>query len=124
MIRRPQISTLFPYPTLFRSRGRGQITELLFSPEREPFRSWKNREWFWAKLLSVPPSWFGPENLNAYGGWSVDGVFGAMIDSRQERKLPVQWLLLLLGGYLLLIGPVGPDCLKRAHKQMLSWLTF
>src|SRR5262249_45709532 len=41
-------------------RGRGQITVLLFSPEREPFRSWKNREWFWAKLSRVPASWFGP----------------------------------------------------------------
>ncbi|PYK01031.1 MAG: hypothetical protein DME23_05240 [Verrucomicrobia bacterium] len=105
-------------------RGRGQITEIMFSPEREPFRSWKNREWFWAKVLSVPLGWFGPENLNAYGGWSVDGVFGAMIDSRQVRKLPVQWLLLLLIVYLLVIGPVDQYCLKRANKQMLTWLTF
>ena len=105
-------------------RGRGQITVLMFSPEREPFRSWKNREWFWAKLLSVPPGWFGPEYLTTYGGWSVDGVFGAMIDSRQVRKLPVQWLLLLLVVYLLVIGPVDQYCLKKANKQMLTWLTF
>src|SRR5439155_18781945 len=105
-------------------RGRGQITVLTFSPEREPFRSWKNREWFWAKLLEVPPGWFGPENLNIYGGWSIDGVFGAMIDSRQVRKLPVQWLLLLLVVYLLVIGPVDQYCLKRVNKQMLTWLTF
>src|SRR5438477_10655068 len=105
-------------------RGRGQITVLLFSPEREPFRSWKNREWFWAKLLSIPPGWFGSEYMNVYGGWSVDGVFGAMIDSRQVRKLPVQWLLLLLVVYLLVIGPVDQYCLKRANKQMLTWLTF
>jgi hypothetical protein len=105
-------------------RGRGQITVLMFSPEREPFRSWKNREWFWAKLASVPPSWFGSDYLNSYGGWSVDGVFGAMIDSRQVRKLPVQWLLLLLVVYLLVIGPVDQYCLKRANKQMLTWITF
>jgi hypothetical protein len=105
-------------------RGRGQITVLLFSPEREPFRSWKNREWFWAKLVSLPPTWFGTEYLNSYGGWSVDGVFGAMIDSRQVRKLPVQWLLLLLVVYLLVIGPVDQYCLKRINKQMLTWLTF
>ncbi len=105
-------------------RGRGQITVLLFSPEREPFRSWKNREWLWAKLAAVPPAWYGPDYLNPYGGWSVDGVFGAMIDSRQVRKLPVQWLLLLLVVYLLVIGPVDQYCLKRANKQMLTWLTF
>ena len=105
-------------------RGRGEVTVLMFSPEREPFRSWKNREWFWAKLLSVPPAWFTPENLNIYGGWSIDGVFGAMIDSRQVRKLPVQWLLLLLVVYLLVIGPVDQYCLKRANRQMLTWVTF
>src|SRR2546427_8444967 len=62
--------------------------------------------------------------MNTYGGMSVDGVFGAMIDSRQVRKLPVQWLLLLLVVYLLVIGPVDQFCLKRANKQMLTWVTF
>ena len=33
-------------------RGRGQITALLFSPEMEPFLSWKNRPYFWAKMVS------------------------------------------------------------------------
>lgn len=108
------------------NRGRGQVTVLTFSPEREPFRSWKNREWFWAKVVRVPPAWFSsdPVNLNFYGGSSIDGVFGAMIDSRQVRKLPVQWLLLLLVIYLLVIGPVDQYCLKKAGKQMLTWLTF
>src|SRR5262249_30447674 len=31
-------------------RGRGELTVLLFSPEREPFQSWKNRSYFWAKM--------------------------------------------------------------------------
>src|SRR5205823_9684111 len=71
------------------------------------------REWFWAKLLEVPPGWFGPEYLNPYGGMSVDGVFGAMIDSRQVRKLPVQWLLLLLVVYRSEERRVGKECRSR-----------
>ena len=106
------------------TRGRGQVSVLSFSPEREPFRSWKNREWFWAKMLGIPAVWFGNDHLNFYGGSSVDGVFGAMIDSRQVRKLPVHWLLLLLVVYLLVIGPVDQYCLKKAGRQMLTWLTF
>ena len=43
--------------------------------------------------------------FNGYGGLSMDGVFGALIDSRQVRKLPVEWLLLLLLVYLIVIGP-------------------
>jgi len=59
-----------------------------------------------------------------YVGPSVDGVFGAMIDSLQVRKLPVQWLLLLLVVYLLVIGPLDQYWLKRINKQMLTWVTF
>ncbi|MDA1276622.1 MAG: hypothetical protein O2960_21600 [Verrucomicrobia bacterium] len=105
-------------------RGRGQITLLTFNPEREPFRSWKNREWFWAKIAGIPGEWFLTEEVRSYGGWSIDGVFGALIDSRQVRKLPVQWLLLLLIVYLVVIGPFDQYVLKRIGRQMLTWITF
>jgi hypothetical protein len=47
-----------------------------------------------------------------------------MIDSRQVRKLPVTWLLLLLLVYLAVIGPLDQYWLKRIGRQMLTWLTF
>jgi hypothetical protein len=102
-------------------RGRGQVTLLMFSPEREPVRSWKHRALFWSKVLDLPP-----QNMEyaAYGGWSLDGVFGALIDSRQIRKLPVEWLLLLLLVYLVVIGPFDQWWLKKINRQMLTWITF
>jgi hypothetical protein len=105
-------------------RGRGQVTVLTFSPEREPFRSWKNRSWFWSKLIGVPSDWYTAPDISAYGGLSLDGVFGALIDSRQVRKLPVQWLLLLLVVYLIVIGPFDQYWLKKIGRQMLTWITF
>lgn len=105
-------------------RGRGKITVLTFSPEREPFRSWKNRSWFWARLAELPAGWFISTDFARYGGWSIDGVFGSMIDSKQVRKLPVGWLLVLLLVYLLVIGPVDQFWLKRIGRQMLTWVTF
>jgi hypothetical protein len=103
------------------SRGRGRVTVLTFSPEREPFRSWKHRALFWSKLLRVPtPS----ADFAVWGGWSIDGVFGALIDSRQIRKLPVEWLLLLLLVYLVVIGPFDQYILKKINRQMLTWVTF
>jgi hypothetical protein len=108
------------------SRGRGQITVLLFSPELEPFRSWQNKNWFWAKLGGVAPEWLASvASAGAAGGsQSLDGVFGAMVDSRQIRKLPVGWLLLLLLVYLVVIGPLDQYWLKKINKQMLTWVTF
>jgi hypothetical protein len=106
-------------------RGRGKVTVLTFSPEREPFRSWKGRSYFWAKTAGISGDYFtSVEHFNAYGGSSIDGVFGALIDSRQIKKLPVTWLLLLLVVYLVVIGPFDQWWLKRIGKQMLTWITF
>lgn len=105
-------------------RGRGKVTLLTFSPEREPFRSWKNKGWFWAQIAEVPQIAFTAGNIPRYSYQSLDGVFGALIDSTQVRKLPVSWLLLLLIVYLLVIGPVDHYSLKKINKQMLTWITF
>jgi len=105
-------------------RGRGRVTALLFSPDREPFLTWKQRGYFWARLLDMPGSMFTEEDNNAVGGNSVDGVIGALIDSRQIKKLPVEWLLALLVVYLAVIGPFDRWWLKRINRQMLTWITF
>jgi hypothetical protein len=106
------------------SRGRGQLTVLLFSPELEPFRSWRNKNWFWAKLGNVPPEWLASVQTPNSGSLPVDGLFGAMVDSKQIRKLPVGWLLVLLLAYLVVIGPLDQYWLKKINKQMLTWITF
>ena len=105
-------------------RGRGQVTVLLFSPELEPFLSWKNRPHFWARLMGVPSALLTTDQRPGYSTQSADAIFGAMIDSRQVRKLPVGWLLLLLVGYLAVIGPFDQYWLKKINKQMLTWITF
>ncbi len=107
--------------------GRGRVTSLMFSPERKPFSTWNNIPSFWAKLAEVSPDlYFSGNNntINMRGGWSIDGVFGAMIDSKQVRKLPVEWLLLLLIVYLVVIGPLDQYWLKSIKRPMLTWITF
>ncbi len=106
------------------ARGRGKVTVLTFSPEREPFLSWKNRGWFWAALSQIPTRHFQSTDYNYYGGWSIDGIFGAIVDSKQVRKLPLGWLLLLLLVYLAIIGPFDRWWLKKINRQMLTWITF
>ena len=106
------------------NRGCGRVTLLLFSPEREPFRSWKNLPVLWARLAEVPGAWYASAGYRPSGGWSSDGIFGAMIDTRQVHKLPVTWLLLLLLVYLVVIGPLDRYWLKRIGRPMLTWITF
>jgi hypothetical protein len=106
-------------------QGRGRVSTLMFSPEREPFRDWKNLPSFWSRLAEVPADLYASgNNMNQRGGWSIDGVFGAMVDSKQVRKLPVEYLLLLLIVYLVVIGPFDQYWLKRIRRPMLTWITF
>ena len=106
------------------NRGRGQITALLFSPEREPFRSWASLPTLWAKLAEVPGLWYASAEFNQQSGYSSDGIFGAMLDSKQVHKLPIGWLLVLLIVYLVVIGPLDQFWLKRIGRPMLTWITF
>lgn len=106
------------------ARGRGQVTVLLFSPEREPARSWKNLPSFWARLAGVPPVWYVSADIQNPPGWSGDSIVAAMIETAQVQTLPVQWLLLLLFCYLLVIGPLDQYWLKRLGRPMLTWITF
>ncbi len=105
-------------------RGRGHVTALLFSPEREPMRSWKNLPAFWSRVVEIPKTWSALSSSLHQGGWSSDGIFGAMLDTRQVHKLPIEWLLLLLVVYLVVIGPLDQFWLKRIGKPMLTWITF
>ncbi len=106
------------------NRGRGLVTLLAINPEREPFKSWKLRPWFFAKLIGVSPALLRNDDLNLWGGRGLDSVFGAMIETKQIRKLPVGFLLLLLLVYLVVIGPFDRWWLKKINRPMLTWITF
>lgn len=105
-------------------RGKGLVTVLLFDPEREPMRSWKNLPSFWAKLSAVPASYYATKESNHRPAFTTDGIFGAMLDTRQVNKLPYHWLLLLLVVYLIVIGPFDMYFLRKINRPMLTWLTF
>jgi hypothetical protein len=106
------------------AQGRGLVTLLAFNPERDPFKGWKLRPYFWARLTGVPDEVFRKEAQNVWGGKSVDSIYGAMIETRQVRKLPVGLLLLLLLVYLVVIGPLDQWWLKKINRPMLTWITF
>jgi hypothetical protein len=110
------------------AHGRGLITALTFSPEREPFLSWEGRPRFWMRLAGIPQSMFDQQPSDYAGSMGgrlgSDALFGAMIDSKQVHKLPLGWLLALLGAYLVVIGPLDQYWLKKINRQMLTWITF
>ena len=109
---------------LRQSIGRGVVTFLTFNPEREPFKTWKLRTWFWAGLTGVPASMLGSESQQYWGGVGIDALMAAMTETKQVRKPPVGLLIILLIGYLVVIGPFDQWWLKRIGRPMLTWVTF
>ncbi len=105
-------------------KGRGTVTCLLANPEREPMRSWKHLPIFWSCLAAVPLQFYSEQAQNMPGGWSSDALYGSLIETRQVRKLPLGWLLLLLVVYLAVIGPLDRYWLKRLGRPSLTWITF
>jgi len=104
--------------------GNGRISVMLFSPEREPAKGWRNLPTFWSRLSGVPARFYVSNDSFYPSSLGTDGIFGAMIDSRQVRKLPIWQLLLMLLVYLAIIGPVDQMWLKKIGKPMLTWITF
>lgn len=104
--------------------GRGRVTCLTFSPEREPFRSWKLRPWFWVYLANIPPATYTEKEQHFSSSQGLDAVFASLLESHQIRKLPAFWLLVLLIAYLAVIGPVDQYYLRKINRTMLTWITF
>ena len=99
-------------------KSRGMVTLMAFNPEREPLKTWKLRPYFWARMAGVSEDVFRKDAQMAWGGKSIDSVFGAMVETRQVRKLPVGLLLLLLLVYLVVIGPLDQWWLKKINRPM------
>jgi hypothetical protein len=103
--------------------GKGEVLALLFSPEREPVKTWANRDAFWVRLIYVSPQAYLTEGRDSFA-WSTDAIIGSLIETRQVRKMPLGLLMLLLVIYLAVIGPFDRKLVRRLNRPMLTWLTF
>lgn len=106
------------------TRGRGKLTLLPFSPERQPLLSWKNKNWFWAKVCEVPKAVFISTETRVRSGWTLDSFYGALVETRQVRRLPITSLILMLVAYLAVIGPLDRYWLVRKKMEIWTWVTF
>jgi hypothetical protein len=115
--------------------GRGRVTLLTFSIEREPFRSARGKDLFWPGLAVWPaladatkPANKPPhtsQRVQMWGARTFDDVFRALLEQRLERQISLWWLLLLIGAYLVVIGPFDYWLVRhKLKKPVLTWVTF
>jgi hypothetical protein len=113
-------------PLVVESRyGEGRVDFISLNLSSAPFNSWPDTIKFWNKLLAPT----GEYSQNLPADVSVRQLYGAeMINNLSNipaLDLPsIQWLSLLLGVYILLVGPVNYFILRRLRRMHLAWITI
>jgi hypothetical protein len=98
--------------------GAGRVTVLAFDPTEPPVSQWGELDKLWDML-----AWYSSS------GWDQPvpdtGQLVAGLAEQQTTPLPsVGWALLLLGAYVLLVGPVNYLWLRHRRRLDLAWVTI
>jgi hypothetical protein len=103
--------------------GAGRIIYVAVDLATPAFRGWDGAAAFWTRLLP-------DDRISAQFGGAVKGddlVAGQMVQALSYipslEVPPAELLLLLIVGYILLIGPVSYVFLRRMDRRELAWVT-
>ena len=100
-----------------RAYGLGQVTLLGFDPAAEWIGESKGSDGLWRRLLPARSS----------GGlvFADDNMLVSAVSQLPSLALPpVTGLIVLLGAYILLIGPLNYVVLRRLNRREWAWLTM
>jgi len=100
-----------------RTYGTGQVTLLGFDPAAEWIAESKSSDGMWRRLLPA----------RASGGlvFSDDNMLVSAVSQLPSLALPpITGLIVLLGAYILLIGPLNYLILRRIDRREWAWLTM
>lgn len=107
------------------SYGDGKVDFVSLSLSSAPFNSWPDTIRFWNELLASRGTY--PQNLPA--DISMRQMVGMNMLNNLTNiptlDLPsIRWLSILLGIYILLVGPVNYFVLRRLRRLQLAWVTI
>ena len=111
--------------------GQGSVLFLAFDPTAQPLAGWAGMPRVWRELLfqSLPPSVIIPTQApRTYPGGGVrqwpHQLHQAMSNLPALEPPSINVLLGLIGGYILLAGPVNYVVLRRLGRPGLTWITI
>ena len=117
--------------------GFGQVGIVAFDPSVLGGRQQENLSRFWVdrmtplldrRTIEIGPLDEKDENYYAYEADETSSGTGAVIDFildiPQMQPISIGWVILLLVGLAVVIGPVDYLVLKRYDRLPLTWLTF
>ena len=111
--------------------GRGGVLFLAFDPAAQPLAGWVGMPQVWKELLypSLPPSVVLSDQAYRRDTWGPFSSWGLRsqqaLSNLSSLEFPsINLLLGLIGGYILLVGPVNYVVLRRLRRPGLTWVTI
>jgi hypothetical protein len=108
-----------------RSVGQGRVDASALDLAASPFDAWAGAMPFWGQLLLADAAYASnlPPDMSARQ--MVSGQMSYALTNLPSLTLPsVKWLALLLGAYVLLVGPANYLLLRARGKLHWAWLTI
>jgi hypothetical protein len=98
--------------------GTGKVVYLAADPALEPMVSWQGQADLLERALGLATT------AQAYDGGSTEGAMQSALQQLPGLGLPSTLMLgSLLGGYMLLVGPISYWLLKRKDRREWLWVT-
>lgn len=120
-----------PLPMVVRTaRGFGQVIFVAVDLDQDPFRKWRDRPTFVARLLDLPTAGVETSKDDAalmhLGYRDLSGQLRSALDRFEGVRLVPFWLVAgLIVAYIILIGPGDYFFLRKVVRHMeWTWLTF
>ncbi|HEX7555055.1 MAG TPA: hypothetical protein VF338_00415, partial [Leptolinea sp.] len=105
--------------------NKGAVDFVALDVSVTPFEGWSGTQSFWSVLIS--PGGAYPDNMptDASPRQVRSGSFYGALSNIPSMDLPsIKWLSILLGLYILLVGPVNYFVLRHSNRLHLAWITI
>ncbi len=115
-------STADDLPLIVRGEvGHGTVDFLTFNPSLVPFNRWSGMRDLWFTLFTSTPA--QPGWATGFHSWDFAQTAVEILPGID--LLPSAWsLILFLGAYILIIGPLNYIVLSRLNRRGYAWLTI
>lgn len=106
------------------SVGRGQVDMVALDLAASPFDAWAGAIPFWGKLILTGAAYASGLPPDMSERQMVSGQMSYALSNLPSLTLPsVKWLALVLGAYVVLVGPVNYLVLRWRAKLQWAWVT-
>ncbi len=107
------------------SVGRGRVNAIALDLAASPFDAWAGAIPFWGKLILTGAAYASGMPPDMSERQMVSGQMSYALSNLPSLTLPsVKWLAVLLGAYVLLVGPANYILLRWRGKLQWAWVTI